>query len=220
MFCVLGPLASSGTMEVLSISVVCVSLIVSISKSVAQLCGPCSCQLLIAIYLRVKSQLLTWETTDQEPKEMALSGKRVAQVEIKSNGDVFHKLWKSNPHQVPSLTPTTIQNCQTVDGEVGTVGSVLLWNYFHDGKDCVGKTLLKDINNSKKLLTFEVIGGDLLEQYTTFFIHIQVDKHGSNNLVTWTVEYEKLNPNVPDPDTLMDFYTKVAKDIETHHLHN
>ncbi|GJU75863.1 kirola-like protein [Tanacetum coccineum] len=40
------------------------------------------------------------------------------------------------------------------------------------------------------------------------------------HLVTWTVEYEKLNPSNPDPDSLMDFYRKVTKDIETHHLKN
>ncbi|KAM0012277.1 putative Bet v I/Major latex protein [Helianthus debilis subsp. tardiflorus] len=204
-------------------------------------------------------------------REMSLSGKRVVQVEIKSRGDVFHELWKSNPHQIPSLTPTNIQNCQTHDGEVGTVGSVLFWNYSlgkqhpsagqaksnrarlgsgskinelawtgslilraemlslnmarkkfesANGKDCVVKTLVKDINEAKKSVTFEVIEGDLLEQYKTFVLHIHVDKHGVNNLVTWTVEYEKLNPNVPDPDSLMEFYKKVAKDIETHHLKN
>ncbi|KAI3825118.1 hypothetical protein L1987_06594 [Smallanthus sonchifolius] len=151
---------------------------------------------------------------------MALSGKRVFQVEIKSKGDIFHNLWKSNPHQIPSLTPTTIQNCQTHDGEVGTVGSVLLWNYFYDGKDCVAKTLIKDINDDKKSITFEVLEGDLLKQYKTFVSNVQVDNHGSNNVVTWTVEYEKLSPSVLDPDTLMEFCKKVAKDIETHHLQN
>ncbi|XP_076895448.1 kirola-like [Bidens hawaiensis] len=151
---------------------------------------------------------------------MALTGKRVTQDEIKSKGNIFHELWKSNPHQIPSLTPTTIQNCQTHDGEVGSMGSVLLWNYSLDGKDCVAKTLVKDINEAKKSVTFEVLEGDLMEQYKTFVMHVHVDKHGSNNLVTWTVEYEKLSPNVPDPDTLMDFYKKVAKDIETPHLRN
>ncbi|KAI7729838.1 hypothetical protein M8C21_013487 [Ambrosia artemisiifolia] len=149
---------------------------------------------------------------------MALSGKRVAQVEIKSNGDVFHELWKGNPHQIPNLSPTTIQNCQAHDGEFGTAGSVLFWNYVHDGKDSVAKTLIKDINEEKKSVTFEILEGDLLELYKTFVIHVHVDKHGINHLVTWTVEYEKLNSDVPDPDTLMDFYRKVTKDIETHHL--
>ncbi|KAK1423128.1 hypothetical protein QVD17_18423 [Tagetes erecta] len=151
---------------------------------------------------------------------MALSGKRVFQFEIKSSGNLFHELWKTKPHELPSLTPTTIQNCQVLDGQVGTVGSILLWNYFHDGKDCVSKARIKDINESKKSITFEVLEGDVLEQYKTFISHVQVDKHGSNNLVSWTVEYEKLNPNIPDPDTFMEICKQMAKDIETHHLQN
>ncbi|GJX80650.1 kirola-like protein [Tanacetum coccineum] len=55
---------------------------------------------------------------------MSLSGTRVAQVKIKSVGDVFHQLWKSDPHQIPGITPTTIQNCHTHEGELGTVGSM------------------------------------------------------------------------------------------------
>ncbi|XP_071703195.1 kirola-like [Rutidosis leptorrhynchoides] len=149
---------------------------------------------------------------------MALSGKLVAQIEIKSNGDVFHELWKANPHDVPKLTPTTIQKCETHSGEAGTVGSVLFWNYFHDGKDSVAKTLLHDIDEEKKSVTFKILEGDLLELYKNFIIHIHVDTNGLNNLVTWTVEYEKLNANVPDPNTLLDFYRKVTKDIETHHV--
>ncbi|KAJ9549043.1 hypothetical protein OSB04_021586 [Centaurea solstitialis] len=149
---------------------------------------------------------------------MALSGKRAVQVEIKSNGDVFHELWKANPHHIPNLTPSTIQNCQIHGGEVGTVGSVLFWNYVHDGKDSIAKTLIEEISEEKKSVTLKVLEGDLLELYKTFVLHIHVDKHGSNNLVTWTVEYEKLNTNIPDPDSLMDFYKKVTKDIETRHL--
>ncbi|GJT16959.1 kirola-like protein [Tanacetum coccineum] len=151
---------------------------------------------------------------------MSLSGKRVAQVKIKSDGDVFHQLWKSDPHQIPGITPTTIQNCHTHEGELGTVGSVLFWNYFLDGKDCVAKTLVHDIDEAKKSVTLKVLEGDLLELYKNFFLHIHVDTNGLEHLVTWTVEYEKLNPSNPDPDSLMDFYRKVTKDIETHHLKN
>ncbi|KAL7609078.1 hypothetical protein Lser_V15G11676 [Lactuca serriola] len=150
---------------------------------------------------------------------MGLSS-RTVQIKIKSSGDVFHELWKTDPHQVPSLTPTTIQNCQTHEGEVGTVGAVLLWNYFHDGKDRVSKTQIMEIDEGKKSITFKLLEGDLTELYKTFIIHVHVDTHGLSNLVTWTVEYEKLSPDVPDPDTLMEFYEKVTKDIETHHLKN
>lgn len=92
------------------------------------------------------------------------------------------------------------------------------WCFVVDGKDRVAKTLIQEIDEGKKSVTFKVLEGDLLELYKTFVIHVHVDTHGLNNLVTWTVEYEKLSPDVSDPDTLMEFYKKVTKDIETHHL--
>ncbi|CAI9275957.1 unnamed protein product [Lactuca saligna] len=152
-------------------------------------------------------------------RDMALSTK-TNQVKIKSDCDAFHQLWKANPNQVPTLTPTYIQNCQVHEGEVGNLGCCLVWNYFHDGKDRVGKTITTDFNEGKKSVTFKVVEGDLMDLYKTFVIHIQVDKDGSDNIVTWTVEYEKLNPNVPDPDTLMEFYEKVTRDIEACQLPN
>ncbi|KVH96242.1 kirola-like [Cynara cardunculus var. scolymus] len=148
---------------------------------------------------------------------MALRGKRVARVEINAIGDVFHELWKGNPHQIPNISPTNIQNCQTHHGEVGTVGSILAWNYFHDRKDRVSKTLIHDINEEDKLITFHVTEGDVLELYKDFVVHLHVDTKGSRHIVTWTVEYEKLSPDIPDPDTLMEFYTNLTKDIEAHH---
>lgn len=63
-------------------------------------------------------------------RDMVLSSRKV-EIKIKSDADVFHELWKHSPHEVPNLTPTTVQNCQLHEGEFGTVGSVLIWNYFH-----------------------------------------------------------------------------------------
>ncbi|KAI3500233.1 hypothetical protein L1887_36051 [Cichorium endivia] len=150
---------------------------------------------------------------------MVLSSKKV-EVKIKSDGDVFHELCSARPHEVPNLTPTSIQNCQILEGEVGTVGSVLLWSYFHEGKDCVFKVLVQELDKEKKSITMKALGGDILELCKSFVLHIHVDTDGLDNIVTWTIEYEKFNPNDPDPDSLLDFYKKITKDIEAHHLNN
>ncbi|GJY38701.1 kirola-like protein, partial [Tanacetum coccineum] len=85
------------------------------------------------------------------------------------------------------------------------------------GNDRDGKTQILDIDEEKKLITFKVVEGDLLEIYKSFIIHFQVETKGVNNLVTWTVEYEKLSPDVPDPDAFLDMYTTMTKDIEANH---
>lgn len=57
-----------------------------------------------------------------------------------------------------------------------------------------------------------------MEDYKNFKLTVHVDTFGEDNIVTWTLDYEKLSPDVPDPQSLMDFCLHVTKDIEAHHL--
>ncbi|XP_047309677.1 kirola-like [Impatiens glandulifera] len=146
--------------------------------------------------------------------------KLVKQVEIKSDGDVFHELFRFKPHHISKMSPTNVQNVDLHEGDWGTIGSVIIWNYTHDGKEKVAKERIEAIDEVKKSVTFNVIEGDLLELYKIFIFTVHVDTHGENNLVTWTVEYEKLNEDVEDPTLMLDICIAVTKDIETHHLNN
>ncbi|KAL2546173.1 MLP-like protein [Forsythia ovata] len=149
---------------------------------------------------------------------MGLTGKLVSTVDIKSDGDVFHEIFRERPHHISGMSPANIQKCDLHDGQWGTVGSVIYWNYTHDGKDRVAKEIIEAVDEEKKSVTFKVIEGDLMELYNTFKLIVHVDTTGDDNLVTWTLEYEKKNENIPDPNTLMNFCLAVTKDIETHHL--
>ncbi|KAG5532160.1 hypothetical protein RHGRI_026695 [Rhododendron griersonianum] len=182
---------------------------------------------------------------------MGLTGKMVRDVEIKSDGDVFHEIFRYRPHHISTMSPGNIQNVDLHEGDWGTVGSVIFWNYTHgmkitslyvtlpyanlplrpldianvkineqweDGKEKTAKEVIEAIDEEKKLVTFKVVEGDLLQLYKTFIITVHVDTKGENNLVTWTLEYEKLNGDVEDPITFMDLCIVVTKDIETHHL--
>ncbi|KAL0424629.1 UNVERIFIED_CONTAM: Kirola [Sesamum radiatum] len=149
---------------------------------------------------------------------MALSGKLVSQIDIKCDGDVFHEIFRERPHHISGMSPDKIQNCDLHDGQWGTVGSVIYWNYTHDGKERVAKEIIEAIDEEKKSVTFKVIEGDLMELYKTIKLTVHVDTTGDDNLVTWTIEYEKLNEDVPDPNTLMEFCLHVTKDIERHHV--
>ncbi|KAL9148791.1 hypothetical protein ABFS82_12G066500 [Erythranthe guttata] len=151
---------------------------------------------------------------------MGLSGKLVSKTNIKSDGDVFHEIFRERPHHVPDMSPDLIQNCDLHHGEWGTVGSVIFWNYTHDSKECVAKEIIEAIDEEKKSVTFNIVEGDLMELYKTFKATVHVDTDGEDNLVTWTFVYEKLNEDVPDPHTLMEFCVKLTKDIESHHLTN
>ncbi|CAL5396714.1 unnamed protein product [Camellia sinensis] len=155
---------------------------------------------------------------------MGLTGKLVRQVEIKSDGDAFHELFRDKPHHVSTMSPGNIHGVDLHEGDWGHVGSVISWNYTHgdwghvDGKKKVIKDVIEAIDEENKSVTFKVIGGDVTELYRTFKITVHVDTKGENNLVTWTFEYEKKSEDVEDPNTLMDFAINVSKDIESHHL--
>ncbi|KJU81219.1 hypothetical protein N619_00260, partial [Ectopseudomonas oleovorans] len=92
--------------------------------------------------------------------------------------------------------------------------------YVHDGKEKIAKDIIEAIDEEKKSVTFKVVEGDLMELYKTFKAIVHVDTKGENNLVTWTFDYEKMNEDVPDPNTLMEFCLNLTKDIETYHLQN
>ncbi|KAK9063683.1 hypothetical protein SSX86_017554 [Deinandra increscens subsp. villosa] len=149
---------------------------------------------------------------------MSLSGTLVKQVTILSDGDVFHEIFRYRPHHICDMSPGNIKGVDLHDGEWGTVGSVIVWDFIHDGKSKVAKEVIEAIDEEKKLVCFKVIGGDILEAYKTFLITVHVETHGEENVVTWTFHYEKLNENIDDPDSLMEFCLNVTKDIETHHL--
>ncbi|KAM7487740.1 hypothetical protein LguiB_025224 [Lonicera macranthoides] len=150
----------------------------------------------------------------------SLSGHMVDKIEIKSDGDVFHEIFRYRPHHISNMSPGNIQGVDLHEGEWGTVGSVIFWKYVHDGKEKVAKEIIEAIDEEKKSVTFKVVEGDLMELYKTFKLTVHVDTKGENNLVTWTFDYEKMKEDVPDPNTLMEFCLNVTKDIETHHLQN
>ncbi|MGI4370303.1 MLP family protein, partial [Klebsiella pneumoniae] len=111
-----------------------------------------------------------------------------------------------------------VQSVNLHEGDWGTVGSVISWNYTIDGKEKTAKDIIEAIDEETKSVTFKVVEGDLMELYKTFIIVVHVDTKGENNLVTWTFHYEKQKEDVEEPNTLMDFCIEVTKDIETHHL--
>ncbi|XP_022882316.1 kirola-like [Olea europaea var. sylvestris] len=149
---------------------------------------------------------------------MGLKGKLTAQIEMKAGGDVFHGLLSETPQQLPNISPNVIQGCDLHEGKWGTVGSVYIWKFIHDGKQKVGKDILEAIDKEKRSLTFNMIEGDLLELYKVFKIDFHVETHHGIDLVTWTLDYEKLKDDVEEPLTFLGALINLSKDIESYHL--
>nr|ACH72969.1 major latex-like protein [Panax ginseng]4REH_A Chain A, Major latex-like protein [Panax ginseng]4REI_A Chain A, Major latex-like protein [Panax ginseng]4REJ_A Chain A, Major latex-like protein [Panax ginseng] len=149
---------------------------------------------------------------------MGLTGKLICQTGIKSDGDVFHELFGTRPHHVPNITPANIQGCDLHEGEFGKVGSVVIWNYSIDGNAMIAKEEIVAIDEEDKSVTFKVVEGHLFEEFKSIVFSVHVDTKGEDNLVTWSIDYEKLNESVKDPTSYLDFLLSVTRDIEAHHL--
>uniref|UniRef100_A0A0D2ZUI9 Bet v I/Major latex protein domain-containing protein n=1 Tax=Brassica oleracea var. oleracea TaxID=109376 RepID=A0A0D2ZUI9_BRAOL len=88
-----------------------------------------------------------------------------------------------------------LEACDLHDGEWGTVGSIISWNYMHDGKAKVAKDRIEVVEPEKKLIKFKVLEGDLMEEFKSFLITIQVTpKQGGNgSIVKRHFEYKKID---------------------------
>lgn len=84
----------------------------------------------------------------------------------------------------------------------------------------MAKERIEAVEPDKNLITFRVLEGDLMKEYKSFVITIQVTpKHGgSGSIVHWHLEYEKINEKVAHPETLLQFCVDMAKDIDEYLL--
>ncbi|KAG7589697.1 Bet v I/Major latex protein [Arabidopsis suecica] len=155
-----------------------------------------------------------------EEEEVKTTETLETEVEIKASAEKFHHMFAGKPHHVSKATPDKIQSCDLHEGDWGTVGSIVFWNYVHDGEAKVAKERIEAVDPEKNLITFRVIEGDLMKEYKSFVITIQVTpKHGgSGSVVHWHFEYEKINEEVAHPETLLQFAVEISKEIDEHLL--
>ncbi|KAI7745222.1 hypothetical protein M8C21_029910 [Ambrosia artemisiifolia] len=148
---------------------------------------------------------------------MALSGKLIGYVEISNNADVFHDFFRRKPHEMAAIVPDKIHDCELHEGERGAVGSVICWQYTHDGKKKATKEIIESVNEENHTIVFNVIEGDLIDGlYKSFKIIWHVEPKGHEQLAIWTFEFEKLDTSVPYPTSFMDYLCNLVKDLDGH----
>lgn len=88
-----------------------------------------------------------------------------------------------------------------------------------DGKLTQAKESIEAIDEQNKSITFNLYDGDVSEQYKFFKINIQVtDKDDGIAVIKWTIEYEKINEEIPYPYGYLDYVTKLTEDVNAHIL--
>ncbi|KAI4386486.1 hypothetical protein MLD38_004416 [Melastoma candidum] len=146
---------------------------------------------------------------------MALHGSMKIDMWIKAPADQFHNVFSARPHHIPNASPEKIQACELHKGDWGNSGSVINWNYVHDGESKVAKEIVEEIDDEKSFTKFRVIDGDLMKRYKDFTLLVQATPMDDGSLVHWSLDYEKLNEDVPEPYTLLEFCAHITKDISS-----
>ena len=139
-----------------------------------------------------------------------------SEVDIKTSADKLYDVFCNRPHYIATISPQKVQSVQIQNGEWGTEGSVITWNYVHEGKICVAKEIVEDIDKENKKLSFNVVEGDLLGHYKTFKANLQATPKGKGSVIQWTIEFEKQHNHIPDPHAMLQLGIQLTKDIDSY----
>lgn len=134
---------------------------------------------------------------------------------IKASSKQFYEILSSKINHISNMIPEKVQGTDILEGESGTEGSIVFWNYVHDGKACVAKELVEFIDIKNNKITFKVLEGDVLEHYKSFRVKVHVIPQKEGSVVHLTLEYEKLKSYFPEPHAFLNLAIDLSKDIDT-----
>ncbi|KAH0737426.1 hypothetical protein KY290_036131 [Solanum tuberosum] len=69
----------------------------------------------------------------------------------------------------------------------------------------------------KKVLTLKEFEGDVTDKYDSFKATLHIETKDEIDLVSWTLEYERPNENVPELINVLNFVVGMTKAIDDHH---
>ncbi|CAH8340350.1 unnamed protein product [Eruca vesicaria subsp. sativa] len=162
----------------------------------------------------------TKAATKPEALADSMVGELWVDVDIKASAEKFHHMFAKRPHHVSNVTPGHIGGVELHEGEWDKVGSIVLWNYIHEGKPKVAKDRIEAVDPEKNLIKFRVLEGDVMKEYKTFLLTLQVTpkQGGSGSVARWHMEYERIHDKVAHPETLLPFLESMSKEIDEHLL--
>ncbi|WVZ01280.1 hypothetical protein V8G54_027349 [Vigna mungo] len=134
-------------------------------------------------------------------------------VYLQEAAEVVFDVFCNKTYSVAKAFPTKIQSIDINEGEWGTEGSIISWKYVHDGKNCVAKEVIGDIDRENYKVSFKVIEGDLLQNYTSFKFVMQFIPKENGNVTKLVLEYEKQNYDTPDPLTMIQLANEVIEKV-------
>ena len=78
--------------------------------------------------------------------------------------------------------------------------------------------VVERVDEENKTVTMNVVEGDIVKYFKIFKCTIQVTVKDKGSLVTWSVEYEKLNESGPAPDAYLNFAMGIVENVDAYLL--
>lgn len=82
-------------------------------------------------------------------------------------------------------------------------------------------------DDENKVVSYSVVDGELVDFYKNFKITLKVAKAAAAEgegeagaVVNWSMEFDKANDQVPDPDVIKETATKTFHDLDDYLLKN
>ncbi|XP_058115419.1 MLP-like protein 423 [Magnolia sinica] len=148
-----------------------------------------------------------------------MGGKLDLEVEVKTPADKFWGAIKDSKDLFPKVFPQQYKSIEILEGDGNSVGSVRLV-HFAEGIPIIttSKEKIEAADEEKKTVSYSVIDGDLINFYKTFKATFQVTPKGDGSLAKWSIEYEKANEDVPDPNLFQEFASKTFTELDAYLL--
>ncbi|KAI3899994.1 hypothetical protein MKW98_000894 [Papaver atlanticum] len=145
-----------------------------------------------------------------------LVGKLVTGSEVNCNADKYYKFFKHH-EEVQKEVPHLYTSVKVIEGHGITSGCIKEWGYVHEGNELIVKEKTT-YNDETRTISHLVVGGDLAEAYKKFDATLVVNPKpsGHGSIVSWTVDYEKINEDSPVPIPYLAFFQQVIEDLNSH----
>eukprot|EP00262_Sarcandra_glabra_P011091 TRINITY_DN26796_c0_g1_i1.p1 TRINITY_DN26796_c0_g1~~TRINITY_DN26796_c0_g1_i1.p1 ORF type:complete len:169 (+),score=45.42 TRINITY_DN26796_c0_g1_i1:50-508(+) len=150
---------------------------------------------------------------------MGSSGKLEVEVELKSGADKFWEAIKESSTLFPKIFPEQYKSIEILEGDGKSVGTIRLLKY---GEAMPIVTFSKEkivaADETNKVVSYSVVEGEIVNFYKNLVATLQITPKGDGHLAKWSVEYEKANEEVPDPDMIQEMAVKTFNDLDAYLL--
>ncbi|OMO99745.1 hypothetical protein COLO4_13109 [Corchorus olitorius] len=149
----------------------------------------------------------------------SLIGKEGIDIELNAPAKKFFDMICNTPNQVSDASADNIQKVAALNGDFGSTGSIVCWNYIHDGEPKYAKEVIEGIDRKNYSISYRVFEGDILKEFKSFVLKVQSipkSNQGEGSIARWTFEYEKLHEGIAFPKSLLELAKQVSKDVDSH----